>query len=216
MNVSVKHIEYLSIREIGALSVLVILHLVGLLGIGIFQSNDIVNLSWANLAVSFLIGALFFRKRSTAGIFWFGVIFCIGFFSEFIGVNTGLLFGDYTYGTVLGVKFWGVPVIIGLLWFTLSIGAKNLVSRITGNKILIALFASVLMVGFDLLMEPVAIDLEFWTWANDTIPVLNYISWFFVALLIQFLIRNQSTNNRVYEGAFVIQMLFFIGLNFML
>ena len=33
------------------------------------------------------------------------------------GANTGLIFGNYTYGNILGMKVLGVPLIIGLNWF---------------------------------------------------------------------------------------------------
>jgi putative membrane protein len=54
----------------------------------------------------------------------------IGFITEWIGVNTGMLFGQYTYGSVMGWGLGGVPFTIGCNWFVVvyaSCVASNLV-----------------------------------------------------------------------------------------
>jgi bisanhydrobacterioruberin hydratase len=43
---------------------------------------------------------------------------------------------------------------------------------------------SVLMTLFDLVMEPAAVRLGYWTWQGGTIPLQNFISWFVLALLL--------------------------------
>jgi putative membrane protein len=43
-----------------------------------------------------------------------------GFFIEAIGVNTGLIFGNYVYKTTLGWKFLETPLIIGVNWILLT------------------------------------------------------------------------------------------------
>ncbi|MBK7882949.1 MAG: carotenoid biosynthesis protein [Chitinophagaceae bacterium] len=42
---------------------------------------------------------------------------CIGIAVEIIGVKTGFLFGNYSYGIVLGPKIQSVPILIGINWF---------------------------------------------------------------------------------------------------
>jgi len=39
------------------------------------------------------------------------------------------------------------------------------------------------MVGMDLLIEPVAIELNFWRWTDVTVPLENYIAWFVLSTL---------------------------------
>ena len=41
-----------------------------------------------------------------------------------------------------------------------------------------ACFVALLMVGFDLLLEPAAVKLNYWVWVKDYIPVQNYLAWF--------------------------------------
>ncbi len=198
------------------LGLVLLLHLVGLIGIGVFQSQAIIALSWANLLVGVLVGLWFFKGNLKPLIGILIILFGIGFFAEAIGVNTGYLFGNYTYGDVLGPKFLGVPLMIGLMWLTLSIGSKNLIGRFIRNQNLGTLLSALLMVGFDITMEPVAIALGYWTWHGAGIPMLNYYSWFFVALLIQFLLWRYPTKNQIFESLFIIQLVFFLCLNFLL
>ena len=47
-------------------------------------------------------------------------------------------------------------------------------SSLLPTPILVAL----LMVCFDLLMEPAAVKLDYWTWMNGDIPLQNYLVWF--------------------------------------
>ncbi len=199
-----------------AIICIVIFHLVGLIGIGIYKSESIIHLTWANLSVTFGIGLLFFETRLKTIIIPILIASIIGLTAEAIGVNTGYLFGEYEYGSVLGLKIFEVPYTIGVLWAGLSIATKNISGKITKNPFLIALIASLIMVVFDFIMEPVATKLNFWNWAENNIPISNYVSWFFVSLFIQILWRKVDTKNSVFDIIFVIQALFFIILNILL
>jgi uncharacterized membrane protein len=42
------------------------------------------------------------------------------------------------------------------------------------------LAAAAVMVGMDGLIEPVAIDLGWWHWFGQAIPVQNYVAWFII------------------------------------
>ena len=65
--------------------------------------------------------------------------FSIGFLVEVIGVNYGIIFGNYTYGKVLGFKVLNVPLMIGVNWFFLSIACGG-ISDIFFNKLLPKVF----------------------------------------------------------------------------
>jgi putative membrane protein len=71
------------------------------------------------------------------------------------------------------------------------------------------------MVGFDVLMEPVAISSDFWTWIDGYIPIYNYVCWFLVGLFLQLIYHFFKLNesNKVNDSLFVIMTLFFIILN---
>jgi uncharacterized membrane protein len=38
--------------------------------------------------------------------------------------------------------------------------------------------AALLMVALDVLIEPVAVALDFWQWENAVIPIQNFVMWF--------------------------------------
>ena len=216
MTLKAKPIKLIPVKTLSAIVIITVLHVVGIVGIGIFESSYIVNLSWINLLVSFAIAILFFSESIKSLIRPFIFVFIIGFASESIGVNTGYLFGNYTYGSPLGFKFLGVPLTIGLMWLSLGIGAKNLASRFVKNEVLILVLAAVLMVCFDAIMEPIAIQLGFWTWEGNEIPLLNYLTWFCIAIVIQAIFWNKKTDNVMFEVIYLIQLFFFLSLNFLI
>jgi putative membrane protein len=196
--------------------ILVILHIVGLVGISIPQTRDLVlSLSPINLFIGFLLLLVseFNNKRSLLTFILFA--FVIGFGSELIGVHTGILFGNYSYGANLGLKFMEVPLIIGINWAVLAITSASLTEKLTEYLSVKVLVNTVLMVFFDFIMEPVAMKSDFWSWHNDEIPFYNYVCWFFIALLLQviYLIFFKIKSNIVFKSLFIIQLVFFILLN---
>lgn len=71
---------------------------------------------------------------------------------------------------------------------------------------------------FDWLMEPVAIQLGFWTWEGGTIPMLNYACWFVISailLAIQQQLRMKAQNHFAIH-LLIIQALFFLSLRIFL
>jgi putative membrane protein len=105
----------------------------------------------------------------------------IGMIAEIIGVQTGLLFGDYSYGSILGLKLFGVPFLIGITWVLVTVSAWQIVSYSTFGKVANVIVASCLVVVFDLVLEQYATAFGLWSWAGGTIPLKNYITWFAVA-----------------------------------
>ena len=84
-----------------------------------------------------------------------------------------MVFGEYAYGIVLGYKFLSVPILIGFLWLTLSLGAKSLLLRLPKlpNQ-LVFLFSALLMVGIDYLIEPIAVKFGYWKWVGGAYSFL--------------------------------------------
>ena len=131
------------------------------------------------------------------------VIAVISFLIEAAGVNTGEIFGVYTYGNTLGPRLLNTPLIIGINWFLL-IYCTNIISRqlwdsINGRhnggrsglkrSLFIVVTGSMLMVFYDLLLEPAAVRLDMWTWECGIIPLRNFIAWFFLSLVFHIYIR---------------------------
>ena len=134
-------------------------------------------------------------------------------FAEFIGVNYQILFGKYAYGETLGIKIYGVSLIIGLNWLLLAVTTRAVITRFINNDWIIVLLASLLMVGIDYLIEPVAPTLDFWRFEENPVPFSNYRDWFFVAILMQYVLSfQQSKSNMFYWSlSFIIILLLFFS-----
>jgi putative membrane protein len=147
---------------------------------------------------------------------------------EIAGVNTGAIFGDYSYGNVLGPKLAGVPMIIGINWFliiyccgvvmhTILMRAINRLAIEPGAKpmrlkaLSVIVDGATLAVFFDWVMEPVAVKLGYWQWKGD-IPFYNYFCWFMVSVLLLALFHFLpfSKNNKFAIHLLMIQLMFFL------
>ena len=167
------------------------------------------------LSTGFLVA--FHKPRFTINLFIvFLLIFVLSFFAEMIGVQTGLLFGHYTYGNGLGPKIWGTPVIIGLNWLMLVYCTRIIAGYIFHPAALKILFASLLMVAYDFILEKAAPLLTMWSWKGGIVPVQNYIAWFVLALLFHIMLNRARVrlSNKLALPVFVIQALFFVILVF--
>lgn len=200
-----------------AIGVLSILYLVGIVGITLPIHPDFVLLTPLNLLTSLFIMLIFHDNWNRSIIIFLVISYLVGFGAELFGVQTGLLFGDYEYGQVLGPKIWGTPLMIGVNWMILAYASGTIANTLLSNWhwLLRAVVAALLMVGLDVLIEPVAMRLGFWSWAGDAIPLQNYIGWFLVALplLCIFTITLKSVRNKVAIALFILQFIFFLSLN---
>ncbi len=191
---------------------LFILHLIGGLALSLDSVKSIfLTLTPFNLVLTF--GLLIWGNDDFSFKFFklISVLFLIGFFVEVLGVYSGLLFGEYNYGKTLGFQFLGVPLIIGLNWVLLVVSSFAVSSYFVSNSILKVLLPSIIMVLIDLMIEPVAIRLDFWYWQADIIPLQNYLMWFLVALLMNWILTlNQfKFNAKLGFGLLISQVLFF-------
>jgi putative membrane protein len=106
-----------------------------------------------------------------------GICLIGGWLIEAAGVHSQRIFGAYSYGETLGLKVLEVPLIIGVNWFLLSycfLCCTNFISDTVKRSFVVAIS----MTLFDLIMEPSAIELGYWTWHCPGIPTQNYIAWF--------------------------------------
>lgn len=140
----------------------------------------------------------------------------LGFGSEVLGIHTGFPFGNYQYGETLGYKLFEVPLVIGVNWLLLVYSVGNLFSSKIKNDWLAAGIASALMVAIDYFIEPVAVNLDFWTWEGNVIPLSNYLGWFGVAFILQITYRKSvfTKENTISTYLLINLVTFFAILNF--
>ncbi|GJQ61880.1 MAG: hypothetical protein SCALA702_09330 [Melioribacteraceae bacterium] len=166
-------------------------------------------------------GVVFYLLLGDAGkkfFLWYIITYLFTLLVEIIGVKTGLVFGSYDYGNVLGLKVFDTPLIIGLNWVFVIAGAYSLSGKIfnsTGSKVL---FTGLLAVAFDVILEPVAINLGYWNWEGGYIPIQNFVAWFVLAVIFGFTAEKMKLviTTKIALQYFLIQTIFFAILNFTL
>ena len=127
------------------------------------------------------------RWRFTA---WLAGTYGFTFAAEAAGVATGAVFGEYVYGPTLGWAWLGVPLVIAFNWAVVVHGCVALAGWLVpaGTGLIrtsaVSLLAGGGAVAFDWVMEPLAIRLDYWTWAGGDIPLQNYAAWFVIAAVV--------------------------------
>ncbi|MCC9135726.1 carotenoid biosynthesis protein [Pontibacter silvestris] len=198
-----------------SVAVLVIFHSVGFYGLAFSDNPEYFQqLTPMNLLLTAVL--LFsFHKRWNGSFMLFALMAAtVGFTAEVLGIHTGLLFGDYSYGAALGLKLWEVPLLIGLNWLILIYSTGHISDFTKFAWPVKAVLGSLLMVLLDLFLEPVAVEYDFWRWHSNNIPLSNFIGWFGVALLLQVLYQwlPIAKGNPMAPFVFLVQLLFFVGL----
>lgn len=149
---------------------------------------------------------------SVITILIFSLILLSGFFIEIIGVQTGIIFGEYVYGKGLGWKLWDTPLIIGLNWLLLVYTTATITQKIKIHNIIRTALGAGMMLVYDLIMEQVAPRMDMWSWKNGIIPIENYIAWFVIASLFHALIQFSGIKikNKLSETVLIAQFVFFV------
>jgi putative membrane protein len=222
-----------SIHKYIPIFIALLFHVTGLLGILFTPYKD-----WFIYSTPIVLLTMFLLLTNTQiksfkeYILFFFIAFVIGMVTEIIGVNTGLLFGAYQYGQVLGPKLYGVPLLIGLNWFVivfcsgaiLTQGIEVLQNKLgikiteLASTIFVVIGGATIATCFDFILEPVAVKLNFWSWENGQIPLLNYLCWFIIsAILLGVKMRiKKITPNKFATSLLIIQAVFFLMLNLFL
>jgi putative membrane protein len=215
-----------------ATAIAVLFHSIGLIGLLFFDKAFFITATPINLLLSFALLIWTQNGKNIQFFLFLAICFAVGIMVEIAGVNTQVLFGDYTYGNVLGYKVKNVPLLIGINWFiiiyccgisihTLLMKAINRVAADTGKAptalraLSVIVDGATLAVFFDWLMEPVAVKLGYWTWNGDgSIPLFNYICWFIVSLLLLTVFQFAKFNkqNKFAVNLLLIQLMFFLVL----
>lgn len=196
------------------IGILVLFHSIGI-ALMIF-TDDGAQLSYLNLLLCGLLLFISESGRVKTGMTFF-LIFSGGFLVEYIGVHTGLLFGNYEYGNALGPKLAGIPLVIGVNWICIVVASSSLISTWRLNILIKSMLAGLLCTALDFIIEPVAIKLDFWSWEGGIIPIWNYTCWFaFSSLFALIYLRFNVQKNKPAQSLYLIWILFFSILNFVI
>ncbi len=194
----------------------IIYYLVGLIGLTMPTTRDtFTSLMPLSILLSTAILFLFHKKwRAVDGVILL-FIAITGYLVEVLGVLTGHVFGSYFYGDALGIQAFNTPLIIGINWMMLVYCAFSILEPARLFWPLKVLLAALLMVVYDVVMEPVAMKLDMWNWAEGVVPMQNYQAWFIISLIFlgSMHLAKVKTHNGLAGWLFGVQFFFFLLLN---
>lgn len=131
----------------------------------------------------------------------------VSFVAEVIGINFGYSFGRYFYSDLLGIKIFGVPLLVSLMWIAIIYIAYQVTEHITnfrftgGTPFIVRLWLSfwsailtaLIVVAWDLSLDPIAVKLGWWTWLGRRdyfgVPLGNFMGWIFISFIVVFLYK---------------------------
>ncbi len=120
-------------------------------------------------------------RRVLAGL---GLLALFTWGIELVGVRTGLPYGEFAYQTALGPMLFDlVPLALPVFYFPILLNSYLLALLFLRTPSLPRRFGLTLalVVTLDLVLDPGAVALGFWAWAEPGayygVPAINYLGW---------------------------------------
>ena len=157
-----------------------------------FLLSAIIAIIFSALIAAPAIIQLIKDRGTLKGLIIYVTIAIVAILVENLAIITGFPYGHFSYGEALGWKIFHVPATLILTYPPLVIGTGYIANKISERygihkkiqKILIATFA---LVALDLVLDPGATLLGFWTWNNPGIyygvPWINFGGWILTGIL---------------------------------
>lgn len=124
----------------------------------------------------------------------------IGFITLFviviIAVDSGDVFGSFTFSKLLGLKLFKVPVALIFNWLTMIYCVYVMVKSIKTNAFFRAVIGSVMVVLTILLMETFNNKFQLWFWDSGHAPLRNYMAWAIISFGILMYYNNAKSKIR--------------------
>ncbi len=160
------------------------------LGTGTFFMTNAEMPPWSYLISSFSI-LLISIPTMLAAVRWLGyrdaslLFVVLGVFAlaiESLAIVTGLPYGQFSYSSALGYKILGiVPWTVFFAWTPLILAAYVCAGKLFENLFLRIVALSVLLTVFDLVLDPGAVRMGFWTFDEIGwfygVPISNFLGW---------------------------------------
>ena len=180
----------------------------------IFGVQEVARLSFVVLFLTIILVLVYTTKHPTKGqIIVMGAIGLAGLVAEIIGVSTGIIFGEYEYVTGLGPKLFNVPLLLAPMWVLVSwYGLAIYEATKKQFGIYAVVVAAWAVVVYDIFLEPFATASNLWIWTQGYVPLINYATWFVLALAFVFLLvksKVQQVNGSFVTSVAGIQILYF-------
>lgn len=219
-NLKPKPYESSKKSQLTLIIIIVLFHTVGLIGLCMPSLRPVfLQLVPLHILLMLIVIIASHRPLDYRILLFVMLIVITGYSAEWIGIHKNWLFGNYDYGETLGLKFYDIPLIIGVNWFLLVYSSGVLMQQLRIRSVFSRIITgAIILVLLDLLIEPVAIKLDYWHWKDDIIPLSNYAGWFLLSAIMLFVFEkfNFKKQSVVAPVFLLIQVLFFAVLNLFL
>ncbi len=114
----------------------------------------------------------------------FAVLGLLALVIETLAIITGFPYGHFGYSELLGYRLFGyTPWTVALAWTPLVLAAYSVAVRTVNSPIFRIVGVAVLLVVFDLVLDPGAVQLGFWRYQDGGdfygVPLSNFLGWLF-------------------------------------
>ena len=174
------------------------------------------------LSLIFVIVSLLWhhKKWDRSFLLFIAIIITSSFLIEAVGVETGVIFGQYKYLNALGPKVFETPLIIGANWLMLtycSAAIMEYARRRSSGTIDVAIKivgGALIMVMYDFTVELVAPQMGMWQFVSDYPPVENFVMWFIMALVYHIIFAGFKIKpiGKPAIALFICQTVFFLAI----
>jgi len=157
-------------------------------------------------SIVLLIAVSLLELRSKRGLAWAAAAALLGFAAEYVGVNMGMIFGNYRYSPGAPL-IGGVHPLVPLAWAAVVHASMQAASTWGRRRPLVAAAYAVL---FDLAVDPIASTVfHIWEWGGGgptlfTVPLENFAAWFVLAYVMALLYERMCGAPRGYASQAVI------------
>ena len=195
-----------------AAGILWLFHVSGIIGISLGHLDWFASRTSLNLIILGLVLFIFFPFNNIKIWSVFVALAILGIVVEYLGVNYGLFFGEYSYGENMGPKIGGVPWLIGLNWGLLTFITGAISNHLADHWFLKSLLGTFLMLLLDIFMEASAPIFDFWEFSGGYAPIDNYIAWGIVAFIMHLIYNIFKLKGNLFISVhmFFVQLVFFI------
>jgi len=131
-----------------------------------------------------------------------GITLLFGYFIEQIGVTTSWPFGEYSYSESLGPKIFSVPLVVPFAWVMIAHPCLVAARRI--GKSWVFLYGGVLMMAWDLFLDPLMVSAGRWSWVvngrhvpfQPEIPISNTFGWLLSGMALMTVLHFSTPRDR--------------------
>ena len=141
---------------------------------------------------AFWASAMWLGRRDA--IVLFALLGLLALIVETAAILTGFPYGHFGYSDLLGFRLFGhTPWTVALAWTPLVLAAYCVAANVSGHIVTRISLIAILLAVFDIVLDPGAVRLGFWRYAEAGefygVPASNFLGWLFSGALAAILIE---------------------------